>query len=158
MRYRLRAALAALALSVALSSAQAQTSARPPAGKPPAAAAQQQPALPPIFPCRTEQETCFLGLVVGSQVLVLFTNAQNAEGIDKPVDVAGPDGVRTDLSDSAGRVVMLAGAYDPKTGIKGDVVEVASPLVSLSIKAQLGEAPDAPAGAAPKPAQPKGRR
>jgi hypothetical protein len=159
MRYRLGAALAALALPVALSSAQAQAPGRAPAGRPPAPAAQQQPAPPPIFPCRTEQETCFLGFVVGSQVLILFTNAQNVDDTDKPVDVAGADGAKADLSTNAGRVVMLAGTYDPKAGIKGEVVEVASPLVSLSIKAQLGgDAPEAPAAADPKPAQPKGRR
>jgi hypothetical protein len=140
-----------------LSVAQAQPQARPPAGKPATGAAQQPPAAPPIFPCRTEQETCFLGIVVGSQVAILFTNAQNAQA-DGPVDVSGADGAKTDLSANAGRVVMLAGSYDPKTGIKGEVVEVASPLVSLSIKAQLGEGSEAPAGAGPKGAQPKGRR
>jgi len=154
---RLGVALAALALPLCLSVAQAQEPARAPAGKPVAGAAQQPPATPPIFPCRTEQETCFLGIVVGSQLAILFTNAQNALS-DRPVDVSGADGARTDLSANAGRVVMLAGSYDPKTGIKGEVVEVANPLVSLSIKAQLGDGSEPPSGAGPKGAQPKGRR
>jgi hypothetical protein len=154
---RLSVALSALVIPLCLSVAQAQPQARPPAGKPATGAAQQPPAAPPIFPCRTEQETCFLGIVVGSQVAILFTNAQNAQA-DRPVDVSGADGAKTDLSANAGRVVMLAGSYDPKTGIKGEVVEVASPLVSLSIKAQLGEGSEAPSSAGPKGAQPKGRR
>jgi hypothetical protein len=154
---RLGVALAALALPLCLSVAQAQAPARAPAGKPAAGAAQQPPATPPIFPCRTEQETCFLGIVIGSQLAILFTNAQNAQA-DRPVDVSGADGAKTDLSANAGRVVMLAGSYDPKTGIKGEVVEVASPLVSLSIKAQLGDGSEPPSGAGPKGAQPKGRR
>jgi hypothetical protein len=158
MRARLRAASAALTLCL-LSPALAQTQApaRPPAAK--GAAPAQPPAPPPVFPCRTAQETCYLGIVVGSQVAILFTNAPNAEGSEKPVDVAGADGAKTDLSANDGRVVMLAGSYDPKTGIKGEVVEVASPLVSLSIKAQLAAgAPEEKAGGGAKPGQAKGRR
>jgi hypothetical protein len=156
MRACLGAALAVAAFPILLSPALAQAPARPPAGK--AAAPAQPPAPPPIFPCRTAEETCFLGIVIGSQVAILFTNTQNTEGVDKPVDVTGADGAKTDLSPNAGRAVMLAGSYDPKTGIRGEVVEVASPLVSLSIKAQLGAgAPEGPAGAPPK-AQSKGRR
>jgi hypothetical protein len=144
--------LAALALAVPFTGALAQQS-RPPAGKPqgakPEAAQPQPPAPPPIFACRTQAETCFLGIVIGSQVAVVYTNAEKAEGLEaKPVDVLGPDDAKIDLAQHAGRVVMLAGSYDPKTGIKGEVVEVASPLVSLSIKAQLGGgAPEAPAPA-----------
>jgi hypothetical protein len=140
MRILIAAALAAALPAAAL--AQQGQPARAPApkaqpGKP--AATAQQPAPPPIFPCRTEAETCFLGVVVGSQVAVIYTNAQSAEGLDaKPVDVLGADGAKTDLAPNAGRAVMIAGSYDAKTGIKGEVVEVASPLVSLTIKAQLG--------------------
>jgi hypothetical protein len=158
MRARLGAAFAALTLLLlSPASAQTQAPARSPAAK--GAAPAQPPAPPPVFPCRAAQETCYLGVVVGSQVAILFTNAPNAEGSDKPVDVAGADGAKTDLSASDGRVVMLAGNYDPKTGIKGEVVEVASPLVSLSIKAQLtaGAAEERPSGGA-KPGQVKGRR
>ena len=138
---------AALAIAVPFTGALAQP-ARAPAAKP--QPAQPQPsAPPPIFPCRTEAETCFLGIVVGSQVAVIFTNAPSPEGLDgKPLDVLGPDGAKMDLAQNAGRVVMLAGSLDPKTGIKGELVEVASPLVSLSIKAQLG------AGGGPEQAAP----
>jgi hypothetical protein len=145
-------ALALLALPAAALAQPARTPAKPAA----APAAQNQPAPPQIFPCRTEGETCFLGVVIGSQVGVIYTNAQNGEGLDsKPVDVTGNDGNKVDLAQNAGRVVMVAGSYDPKTGIKGEVVEVASPLVSLSIKAQLGSgapepAPAAKGGAAPR--------
>jgi hypothetical protein len=158
MRARLGAAFAALTLFLlSPASAQTQAPARPLAAK--GAAPAQPPAPPPVFPCRTAQETCYLGVVVGSQVAILFTNAPNAEGSDKPVDVAGADGAKTDLGANDGRVVMLAGSYDPKTGIKGELVEVASPLVSLSIKAQLaaGVAEERPGGGA-KPGQAKGRR
>jgi hypothetical protein len=139
--------VAALAVALPAVSALAQTA---PAPKPqpakPAAAQPQPPAPPPIFACRTEAETCFLGVVIGSQVAVIYTNAESAEGLDaKPVDVVGADGQKVDLAPNAGRVVMLAGSYDPKAGIKGEVVEVASPLVSLTVKAQLGAgAPEAP--------------
>src|SRR4051812_4820257 len=160
MRARLRAASAALILTVSLlSPAAAKARAPPPPPAARGAAPAQPPAPPPVFPCRTAQETCYLGIVVGSQVAILFTNAPNAEGSEKPVDVAGADGAKTDLSANDGRVVMLAGSYDPKTGIKGEVVEVASPLVSLSIKAQLAAgAPEEKAGGGAKPGQAKGRR
>ena len=136
---RLLALSACLALAAAPALAQGRGA---PRTQPPKTAAPEPPA---IVPCRTAEEVCFLGVVVGSQLAVIFTNAANGEGIDaKPVDVAGPDGGRMDLSAHAGRVVMLAGAYDPKAGIaKAELVEVASPLVSLTVKAQLGggEAP-----------------
>jgi hypothetical protein len=153
MRVILSAAIALAIPAAALAQPARAPAAKPQPGKAPAA--QAQPAPPLIFPCRTEQETCFLGIVVGSQVAVIFTNAQNAEALDaKPLDVTSADGAKTDLSPNAGRVVMLAGSYDPKTGIKGEVVEVASPLVSLSIKAQLGAgAPEAPGAGEPSAPQ-----
>ena len=143
-----RITLAAAILGTAATAALAQPARTPagnaPAGKPPVA---QQPAPPPIFPCRTEAETCFLGVVIGSQVAVIYTNVQKAEGLDaKPVDLLGQDGAKVDLAQNAGRVVMIAGSYEPKTGIKGELVEVASPLASLVVKAQLG------GGDAPPPA------
>lgn len=149
MRLILSATLALALPAAAL--AQPARAPKPQPGKAPAAQAQQQPAPSPIFPCRTEQETCFLGVVVGSQLAVIFTNAQNGEGLDgKPADVTDASGGKTDLSQNAGRVIMVAGSYDPSTGIKGEVVEVASPLVSLSIKAQLGGGgPEQAAGPAP---------
>ena len=153
MRLILAATLAiALPASVALAQPARAPAGRPPAGRPPAAQP-QPPAPPPIFPCRTEGETCFLGVVVGSQVAVIYTNAKTAEGLDaQPVDLLGADGSKTDLAPNVGRAVMIAGSYDAKTGLKGEVVEVASPLVSLTIKAQLGGGgadapPPGPAGA-----------
>lgn len=113
----------------------------------PAAAAPEPPPVQ-IFPCRTAEEICHLGVVVGSQVAILYSNAPSAQGADPtPVDATGPDGQKIDLSQNAGRVVMLTGDFDPKTGIgKAELVEVASPLASLAIKAQLagGEEPAAP--------------
>ena len=116
----------------------------------PKAAAQPEPAPVQIFPCRTAEEVCHLGVVVGSQVAILYSNAPNAQGIEpKPVDVAGADGSKIDMTKNAGRVVMLTGEFDPKVGLtKAEVVEVASPLASLAIKAQLaGGAEEAPPAA-----------
>ena len=142
-------------------------------GRPPATPAPAQggarpagppPGPPPVFPCRTAGEVCFLGVVIGNQVGVLYTNAEKAEGIEaKPVDVftgAGP-GAPLDLRPHAGRIVMLVGDYDPKVGlVKAELVEVASPLLSLTIKGLVAggdEAPEPPPpaqggkGAAPAP-------
>ncbi len=148
-----RILLAAAALALAGVSAHAQG--RPPARAPAKPAAEQPPAPPPIYPCRTAEEICHMGVVIGSQVTVLFTNAPNAQGIEaQPIDVTGPDGTKLDLSKDAGRVVMLTGDYDPKVGLtKGVVVEVASPLASLALKAQLagGGGDEPPAPKAPPP-------
>ena len=151
------AALLALALpATAVAQPARAPAAKPQPGKP--EAAQAQPSAPPFFPCRTEGETCFLGVVVGSQVAVVFTNAQNTEGLDaKPVDVVGPDGNKADLAQNAGRVVMLVGSFDAKTGVKGEVVEVASPLLSLSIKAQLAAGGPPEHAPGPKAGAPKRR-
>jgi hypothetical protein len=141
---------------------------RPQGGQKPSAQAQQkpaqQPAAPlPIFLCRTAEEVCFLGIVTGkNQMLVVFTNAPQAEEIDaKPVavltgDSPGAAGSATamDLAPHLGRVVMLTGTYDPQAGVtKAELVEVASPLVSLTIKAQLSldEAPEPASKPQPKP-------
>lgn len=149
-----RTALIAAALTIPLAAASAQS--RPPRSQPAKPAAAPEPeGPPPIFPCRTAEEICYLGVVVGTQVAVIYTNAQNAEGIDaKPIDVMGADGAKMDMSKNVGRVVMLTGTFDPKTGLtKGEVVEVAGPLLSMSVKAQLGggdEAGGAPAGGGSK--------
>ena len=154
----MRSLVGIAALAVLVTSAEAQQ-ARPPGPQPkPPAQAQQapEPAPPPIFPCRTAEEICFLGIVVGkSQVAVIFTNADKVEGIEaKPVEVLTGDATPLDLAQHIGRVVMLTGTYDPKAGLtKAELVEVASPLVSLVVKAQLAgeeEEPPAPAGK-PKP-------
>ena len=163
----MRALIAIAALAAFMSSAAAQQ-ARPQAqpAKPPGPGAQRAPAppaLPPIFPCRTAEEICYLGVVTGnSQVAVLFTNAEKAEGIDeKPVEVSTGDAsapAPLDLAQHMGRIVMLTGAYDAKAGLtKAELVEVASPLVSLVVKAQLG-GEEEPAPPAAKPQQQKPRR
>jgi hypothetical protein len=160
-------ALAAFAALITSAEAQ-QTRPQGQPAKPPAQGAQPRaPAPPPlaIFPCRTAEEICFLAVVTGkNQVAVLFTNADKAEGIDaKPVEVStgdspGAGGTPLDLTQHMGRIVMLTGAYDVQAGVtKAELVEVASPLVSLVVKAQIGgdEEPPPPAG---KPPQQKPRR
>jgi hypothetical protein len=165
----MRHLITAAALLALASSAEAQQ-ARPQAQKPPAQTQQkppsQQPAPLPVFLCRTAEEVCFLGIVTGkNEVAVVFTNAPQADGIEaKPIavltgDSPGAAGSATpmDLTSHLGRVVMLTGTYDPQAGLtKAELVEVASPLVSLTIKAQLSvdEPEPQPAG---KP-QPKPRR
>jgi hypothetical protein len=120
---------------------------------------QAAPEPPPlqIFPCRTAEEVCHLGVVIGSQVAILYSNAQNAQGAEPtPVDVTGADGQKIDMTKDAGRVVMLTGDFDPKAGLtKAQVVEVASPLASLAIKAQLAGGGDEPP---PPPAKGGGKR
>ena len=134
--------------------AQARKPARP---APPAAAAPQPPPPPAIFPCRTANEVCYLGIVVNGQLSVLYTNAPNADGIDqKPIDAVGPGNAKIDMAPNEGRVVMVTGAYDPAKGLTGaEVVEVASPLVSLITKAQIAgggaDEPPPPAAAGPAP-------
>jgi hypothetical protein len=140
MPMRLVLAAAALAAFALPALAQGQP-ARPPAGQRPPAAQQQPqpPEPPPIFLCRTAEEVCTLGIVTGNnQIVVIFTNAPGAEGVAKPIDVSSGDGSPLDLSQNMGRVVLLTGAYDPKTGLtKAELVEAASPLVSTLIKAQV---------------------
>ena len=148
---RLALAAAALAASALPATAQGQPT-RPPAGqRPPAppASQPQPPAPPPVFLCRTATEVCTLGIVTGNnQIAVIFTNAQGAEGVDKPIEVFSGDGpgAPLDLSQNVGRVVLLTGGYDPKAGlIKAELVEAASPLVSTLIKAQIaGSGDEAP--------------
>ena len=138
------AALALLASSAAAQQPRPQGQQKPPA---PARAQPQPPAPPPLFPCRTTAEICYLGVVTGpNQVAILFTNNPQAEGVEsKPVDVLSSDtpaaagsGTPLDLGQHLGRVVMLTGTYDAQAGLtKAELVEVASPLVSLTVKAQL---------------------
>ena len=165
----MRELIAVAALAALITSAEAQQArpqGQPP--KPPAQSAQPRaPAPPPlaIFPCRTAEEVCFLAVVTGkSQVAVLFTNAEKAEGIDaKPVEVLtgdspGAGGAPLDLTQHMGRIVMLTGAYDAQAGVtKAELVEVASPLVSLVVKAQIGgdEEPPPPAGKPPPQQRPR---
>lgn len=157
----MRLAIAAAALAALSLPALAQGQpARPPTGQRPPAPAPQQaqpPAPPPIFLCRTAEEVCTLGIVTGNnQVAVIFTNAQGAEGVDKPIDVFSGDGPGSplDLSPNLGRVVLLTGGYDPKAGLtKAELVEAASPLVSTLIKAQVaGSGDEGAPGRGGKPA------
>jgi hypothetical protein len=157
----MRKVVAVAAVALLVSSAAAQQGRPPgPQGKPlPQPAA---PAPPPIFPCRTAEEICFLGVVTGkNEIAVVFTNAEKADGIEaKPIPVtaaAAPGAVAAlplDLAPHLGRIVMLTGTYDPQAGLtKAELVEVASPLASLVVKAQLGaEEPPPPAGK-PQPQQ-----
>ena len=152
----MRHLFAAAAVAALVSSAEAQQARPPGAAKPPAQAAQPAPQPPPIFPCRTAEEVCFLGIVTGNnEMLVIFTNAPQADGIEaKPVAVlTGDAGSATpiDLAPHLGRVVMVAGTYDRAAGVtKAELVEVASPLVSLTVKAQL-------AADEPPPPEPSGK-
>jgi hypothetical protein len=121
----------------------------------------RRPRRRPFFPCRTAEEICFLGVVTGkNEIAVVFTNAEKADGIEaKPIPVtaaAAPGAVAAlplDLAPHLGRIVMLTGTYDPQAGLtKADIVEVASPLASLVVKAQLGAEGPPPAGK-PQPQQ-----
>jgi hypothetical protein len=142
------AALAALALP-----ANAQ---QPRPGQRQQAQPPQPPAPPPgFFPCRTAEEICYVGVVSGpSQIAVLFTNNQQAEGIEaKPVDLSSADapGTPLDLAANLGRVVMVTGTYAQATGItKAQVVDTASPLLSFMMKQAGGEE------GAPQPAPQRG--
>lgn len=168
----MRNLIAVAALAALVSSAEAQQARPQGGGQKPAAPTQQpapQPPPPlPVFPCRTAEEVCFLGVVTGDkEVLVVFTNAPQADGIDaKPIavltgDSPGAAGSATpmDLAPHLGRVVMLTGTYDAQAGLtKAELVEVASPLVSATIKAQLAvdEPPEPPPARGGKPpAKPK---
>jgi hypothetical protein len=152
------AALAALALP-----AHAQQQPRP-GQRPPQrqqAQAPQPPAPPPgFFPCRTAEEVCYIGVVTGaSQMMVMFTNDQKAEGIEaKPVDLSSAEapGAALDLSANVGRVVMVTGTYAANAGItKAQVVDTASPLLSFAMKQMGGDdgQPQAQRGG-----RPQGRR
>jgi hypothetical protein len=127
---------------------------RPPGQRPPAQRQPAQPAAPPapppgFFPCRTQGEVCYIGVVSGpSQLAILFTNNPQAEGIEaKPVELSSADapGTALDLAQSLGRVVMVTGAYAAATGItKAEIVDTASPLLSFMMK-QSAAADDAQA-------------
>ena len=138
---------------------------RPPGQRPPQGRQQAQPPAPPapppgMFPCRSEGEVCYIGVVTGpSQIAVLFTNDQKAEGIEaKPVDLSSADapGTALDLAGSLGRVVMVTGAYAAASGItKAQVVDTASPLLSFMMKQSAGgdEGPQAPQRGGSRPAR-----
>jgi len=157
----MRKVVAVAAVALLVSSAAAQQGRPPgPQGKPPPQPA--APAPPSIFPCRTAEEICFLGVVTGkNEIAVVFTNAEKADGIEaKPIPVtaaAAPGAVAAlplDLAPHLGRIVMLTGTYDPQAGLtKAELVEVASPLASLVVKAQLGAEEPPPPSGKPQPQQ-----
>jgi hypothetical protein len=134
----------ALCLAVLIATtlpALAQQPRRPGPARAPQPQAQQAPTPPPgFFPCRSEGEVCYIGVVTGpSQVALLFTNNPQSES-SEPIDVSSGDqpGQAVDLGGNVGRVVMLTGSLDPKAGLtKAQVVDTAGPLLSFSIKAQL---------------------
>jgi hypothetical protein len=151
--------------------AQQQRAPQRPQGQPPQRG-QAQPAAPQeqgpaLFPCRTAGEVCYLGIVIGDKVAVIYTNNPNAEGLEAgPIDVstgeapagggAAPGGSaeRLDLRQHDGRVVMLTGDYRNKVLYKAELVEAASPLLSLVVKGLLlGQAEEPPPQAAPQRGQ-----
>ncbi len=107
-----------------------------------------------LFPCRTPEETCYVGVVKDGKVTVLFTNDRKADEIaGKPMAVSG-EGL--DLAKTENRTVMLVGSYDPKDGLtKAEVVDVASPLVAFALKSTIGGGePDERRRRAPAPPPP----
>jgi len=139
----MRIAIAVVAMAALAFGTQAQ--AAPPKAAPakqPAAPAAPPPPPPGFFPCRTEAEICYVAIVTGkNEILVQFTNAQQSEGIDqKPIGVFSDDAgsAALDLSQNLGRVLMLTGAYEAAKGLtKAQVVDVASPILSFTIKSQI---------------------
>ncbi len=145
----MRLVIMAAVLATLTAPALAQQQGRPQQGgqggqRPPAQQQQQPPApqqqqqqdqgAPGMFACRTENEICYIGVVVGGQVSVLYTTDPAAEGIeDRPINVRGAD-----LSQHNGRVVMLVGRYDRNAGLSNaEVVDVAGPLLSFAIKSLM---------------------
>lgn len=130
-------ALTRLALAAVPAAAQPAPKGPPKPPPPPKEAPQPDPVAAMLFPCRTPEETCYVGVVKDGKVTVLFTNDRKADEIaGKPVAVSG-DGL--DLAKSENRTVMLVGSYDAKDGLtKAEVVDVASPLVAFALKTTIG--------------------
>jgi hypothetical protein len=133
---------------VALGFAHEAQAAGPKAPAKPAAPAAAPPPPPPgMFPCRTEAEVCYVGIVTGKNtVMVQFSNAPQSDGIDqKAQNVFSDDAGATplDLTQDLGKAVMLTGTYDAAKGIsKAVVADVASPILTFMIKSQLGSGDD----------------
>ena len=150
-------ALTLLALTASLPAA-AQPAPKGPKAPPPPPPPKEAPAPDPtaamLFPCRTPEETCYVGVVKDGKVTVLFTNDRKADEIaGKPMAVSG-EGL--DLAKTENRTVMLVGSYDPKDGLtKAEVVDVASPLVAFALKSTIGGGePDESADEPPPPPPP----
>ena len=94
MRIAMLVALAALTFA---SEAQAAS----PKGQPkqPAAPAAAPAPQPGFFPCRSEAEVCYVGIVTDkSVVMVQYSNAPQADGIDqKPQNIFSDEGGSTAL-------------------------------------------------------------
>jgi type II secretory pathway pseudopilin PulG len=123
---------------------------------------QEQDAAPApgMFACRTEAEVCYVGIVITpSTVSVLYTNDPNGEGIEaKPVSVNLAPG-QVDLSQYAGRVVMMIGKYSAQGGLTGvQVVDAAGPLLSFAIKSMLSGGGDEEEEEEPEPPPPPQRK
>lgn len=122
-------------------------------GPPPVAAA--------LYPCRSEKEVCYVGVVKDGRLVVLFTNDPKTDEITgKPLPVTAADG-GPDLGPSEGRLVMMIGSYDAKSGLsKAEIVDTASPLAAFAIKAALGGGGDDAEGpvAPPPPPPPPGKK
>ena len=151
-------ALTLLALTASLPAA-AQPAPKGPKAPPPPPPPKEAPAPDPtaamLFPCRTPEETCYVGVVKDGKVTVLFTNDRKADEIaGKPMAVSG-EGL--DLAKTENRTVMLVGSYDPKDGLtKAELVDVASPLVAFALKSTIGGGePDESADEPPAPPPPR---
>ncbi|AWN49560.1 hypothetical protein DK419_27155 [Methylobacterium terrae] len=161
MRSALALTLLALTAAIpAIAPAAAQPAPKGPKPPPPPKEAPQpdpksDPTAAMLFPCRTPEETCYVGVVRDGKVTVLFTNDRKADAIaGKPMAVSG-DGI--DLAKTENRTVMLVGSYDPKDGLtRAEVVDVASPLVAFALKSTIGGGePDEGADEPPPPPAPR---
>ncbi|TNC12119.1 hypothetical protein FF100_17985 [Methylobacterium terricola] len=151
-------ALTLLALAAAGPAAAQPAPKGPKAPPPPKETLQPDPTAAMLFPCRTPEETCYVGVVKDGKVTVLFTNDRKADEIaGKPMAVSG-DGL--DLAKTENRTVMLVGSYDPKDGLtKAEVVDVASPLVAFALKSTIGGGePDEGGDEPPAPPPPAPRK
>ncbi|MFH6786215.1 MULTISPECIES: hypothetical protein [Methylobacterium] len=161
MRSALALTLLALAAAVpTLGPAAAQPAPKGPKAPPPPPkeAPPPDPTAAMLFPCRTPEETCYVGVVKDGKVTVLFTNDRKADEIaGQPMAVSG-EGL--DLAKTENRTVMLVGSYDPKDGLtKAEVVDVASPLVAFALKSTIGGGePDEGGDEPPAPPPPAPRK
>lgn len=113
---------------------------RPATSSPPAAAQPQPPAVPSLFPCRKNEEICFVAVALpNNQISVLYSNHDKADDAsERALSVTGANGAALDLAPHVGRVVMLTGDYDGKTALtNAEIIDTASPLLSFTIKALL---------------------
>ncbi|WP_203158033.1 hypothetical protein [Methylobacterium aquaticum] len=151
MRPALALTMLALTASLPAAAQPAPKGPKAPPPPPPKETPAPDPTAAMLFPCRTPEETCYVGVVKDGKVTVLFTNDRKADEIaGKPMAVSG-EGL--DLAKTENRTVMLVGSYDPKDGLtKAEVVDVASPLVAFALKSTIGGGePDESAEEPPPP-------